>query len=155
MNMPNVNESISLVELRGRLVEDHDRLRELIVAVRMAGAEVLDDRARVEPLVAAVEKLHRAFVEHNRVEEWFLVPILKKIDAWGPQRLEQMIVEHHREHAAMITAFTTGPAPDAHTLARDMLALVDHLTAHMDEEERTFLSRDLLRDDCISLGATS
>jgi hypothetical protein len=127
------------------LLAEHDRLRRLLtdtaeVAVRVLAKERSLDH--FEDLLAAVRS---AFAEHNASEETLLEPILRLDLAWGPPRIARMLEEHGAEH----TSFRAALERPALELAGEMSELVELIEAHMEAEERTFLSPGVLRDDLV------
>lgn len=124
------------IEARTTLLGQHDDLRRLLGRVRAAAAA---EPAALPDLLAA---LRTAFADHNTAEERLLEPILRLDYAWGPPRVARMVEEHAGEHAAMrelIDPELADPVAVVH--------LVEQIEAHMDAEERTFLSLGVLRED--------
>jgi iron-sulfur cluster repair protein YtfE (RIC family) len=143
-------------EIRRTLLDEHARLRRLLdeledLAQREAQGEELGRRV---PALAG--QLARAVEAHNAAEEQVLEPLLRTVDAWGTQRIEDMLVEHVKEHAEIVAALdAAGRAATHPEFARAFPRLAESLRAHMDREERTFLARDLLRDDLVNVDSTS
>ncbi|MCA9676486.1 MAG: hemerythrin domain-containing protein [Kofleriaceae bacterium] len=124
------------------VLAQHARLRTLL-----ASAEAVAGRYRAGDPVGAqlhrlLEDVRRAFAEHNRTEEELLGPILREDFAWGEPRVRRMMEEHAGEHALLRQVL----AADDDTVARQLPDLVEEILAHMDAEERTFLSPTVLRD---------
>jgi len=123
---------------------------------QIAHCEQLADRLDAgldEPtiLLEAIAQLRRAFDVHNQFEEQLLHPLLLDSDWTGAVRVARMVEDHVEEHRAIHReiAASTAPAsatsPHATTAAlRDTLA---SLRAHLESEERGFLSKKVLRDD--------
>ena len=85
---------------------------------------------------------------HQILQEQVEGTLLRLTDAWGPERVKRMHEEHVDEHL-VIWGLLTGPE----VLARfDDIA--EELEAHMQAEERTFLSPKVLKDDLITRGPT-
>ncbi len=103
---------------------------------------VEQEPARASELVTAVARLRWAVTSHNRLEEQLLAPVLHDVDAFGAQRVAQMMHAHREEHAQI------GHRLDTPTLVslRETLHL---LTEHLQHEEETFLSSRVLRDDLV------
>lgn len=139
-------------EIRRALLEEHARLRVLLdeledLAARAAQGEELGRRV---PALAG--QLARAVEAHNAAEERVLEPLLRSVDAWGALRIDDMLVEHLREHAEIVAALdAAGRGASSVELARTFPRLAAEMRAHMDREERTFLARDLLRDDIVNV----
>ncbi len=138
-------------EARNLLIEQHNWLRRLLVAVERVTALYLVGSATETDVDVALDELRRAFSRHNESEEALLEPMLSATDAWGPQRIARMVEEHVGEHAAFRQALS---APVADLVPR-LAELAEELEAHMLAEERTFLSPQVLRDDLVTLGSCS
>jgi hypothetical protein len=127
---------------RARLLEQHERLRDLLgAALALAGRHLSGDAVAVE-LSATLAELRAAFVAHNELETSLLEPMLLATGTWGPARLERMLEEHAGEHVAF-TSFLTRPLDE---VAPGMVDFVEEIEAHMAAEERTFLSAAVARE---------
>jgi hypothetical protein len=91
-----------------------------------------------------VARLRLAFDAHNRFEEQLLRPALLAADAFGEVRVERMLEEHVVEHREMRARLGSGATADL----REVIAT---LRAHLDAEERYFLSAKVLRDDLVTI----
>jgi hypothetical protein len=121
---------------RDRLLEQHERLRELLGgALSLAGRYLAGDPV-APALSATLTDLRAAFAAHNDLEASLLEPLLLATGSWGPARLVRMLEEHAGEHAAL-TAFLARPIDE---VAPGMADFVEEIEAHMAAEERTFLS---------------
>ena len=143
-------------EIRHALLEEHARIRRFLdeleeLAQRQASGEELGRR-----IPALAGQLARVVEAHNGAEEQVLEPLLRTVDAWGPLRIDDMLVEHIREHAGIVTALEliARAGVDAE-VARTIPGLAGNMRAHMANEERTFLARELLRDDVITVQSSS
>jgi len=128
------------------LLTQHATLREMM-SVCEGLADAIDvgggDPAR---LAREVAKLRIAFAAHNEFEEQILRPVLLEADAFGEVRIERMVSEHVDEHRSMRARLENGsPATAA------LRETLHDLMAHLDAEERYFLSSKVLRDDLITL----
>ena len=138
-------------EARRRLLAQHDDLRSLInAALRLrdamnAGVPVADE------LFAKLGELRGAFAEHNALECQWLEPMLASGDAWSGARIARMLEEHGAEHHAF-SAFFGGSVVQ---MADGLADFAEDVEAHMAAEERTFLHRNVLRDDLVVDGATA
>ena len=127
-------------EARALILTQHDGLRALLgTAIRLARQHVAGEAIEDE-LEAVVSAIRVAFAEHNLFETSLLVPLLGGVDAWGSKRIERMISEHLEEHR-VIEAFLARPARD---VVPDLDDFVEEIGAHMEAEERTFLSPSAL-----------
>jgi hypothetical protein len=84
---------------------------------------------------------------HLAAEEELLEPILERLDAWGPVRLDLLRSDHAHQRAVLhaLADRKIGLREMAHR-ARSLVADV---LLDMDAEERDLLSQGLLRDDAI------
>ncbi len=89
-----------------------------------------------------IARLRIAFDAHNKFEEHLLRPILREVDAFGAVRVEQMVEDHTNEHRLMRERMSTG-------VTGELRAVLASLRAHLETEERYFLSSRVLRDDLI------
>jgi iron-sulfur cluster repair protein YtfE (RIC family) len=138
-------------ETRHLLLEQHGRLRRQMEQAMRLASRLLTGEDVVLELRAALAELRATFLEHNESEEALLEPVLSFTDAWAPQRIERMVREHKEEHAMMREDLTG----NEYDVARRLADVAEELEAHMQAEERTFLSPSVLRNDVITLGPTS
>jgi hemerythrin-like domain-containing protein len=130
--------------LLDRLLDCHDRIREMLSRARELGQRPSDDEDETR---AAAERIQRYFTRalsmHTKDEEESISPRLMKPAARGA--LERM--EHeHREHEKLVAALVAAckrvaDAPSRRSaLAPELLLAVDALEppmlAHLEEEER-------------------
>jgi hypothetical protein len=128
-------------EARARLLREHERLRSLLRDALAVSARLRAGEPVQTELQELLDRLRRAFAAHNRTEEAMLEPLLHADPAWGPARIRRMLEEHAGEHAALRAAFS-GTALE---VAARVPELAEDIDAHMDAEERTFLSPAVLR----------
>ena len=138
-------------EVRRALLVEHARIARLL-----AELEDLADRVRMGDdtggrFDTVAHQLRRMLVDHNQAEEAALEPLLRVVDSWGPVRVEEMLLEHRREHAELSMALTRPTGELADKIPR----VAADLRAHMAREERSFLSSEVLRDDIVTSGPTS
>jgi hypothetical protein len=143
-------------ERRQTLHAQHQQLRAVIAEVREAALEILgteatdcgDLRMRVSVLY---DDLHR----HLATEEALLEPVLERIDAWGPVRLDLLRAEHAHQRAVLsLLRSDRAAALPPLVLSRRVLGLLDDIMADMDAEDRDLLDPRVLRDDIIQLDAS-
>jgi len=98
--------------------------------------------------------LERELLSHLADEEKLLAPILERIDAWGPLRVDLLRAEHAHQRAVL--ALLTGEKawPSGTVVAGRTLGLCDDLLTDMEFEERELLNEKILRDDFILLDAS-
>ena len=141
-------------ERRKLLTAQHDRLRVLIGALRSAAGSVLaaediEALQLIGRLRRAVEELELQFYAHLASEEATLEPILSRIDAWGPIRLDLLRAEHGHQRAVLAAMRVAEGAP--YSIARRAASLAEDLLADIAAEERDLLAPELLRDDAVCL----
>lgn len=130
------------------LLAQHAKLRDMIERCEEL-ADDLDQRGG-DPsrLTREVARIRLAFDAHNRFEEQLLRPVLEATDSFGPVRVERMVREHVDEHRSMRTNLAGWTATSA------LRAVLDDLRAHLDTEERYFLTAKVLRDDLVVVEGT-
>ncbi|MEZ4364524.1 MAG: hemerythrin domain-containing protein [Kofleriaceae bacterium] len=126
------------------LLEQHAVIRSFIKRCQELLEREESGDLQVQELVQAVSKLRWAVESHNRVEEQLLTPVLQETDAFGEQRVAQMVAEHKEEHARIGERLES---PVADSLRRTLAELLEHLEA----EERYFLTSRVLRDDLVTV----
>jgi hypothetical protein len=104
------------------------------------------DAGRMGPiqLTREVARLRLAFDAHNRFEEQLLRPVLLGADSFGEIRVDHMVEAHVVEHRAIRTEL-------ASNATADLRGVIASLRAHLDAEERYFLSAKVLRDDPVTV----
>lgn len=123
-------------EARTTVLRQHSELRSLLDTAVTVARRHLGGTAGHAELEAIVLQVRNAFSEHNLFETALLRPFLREVDRWGEERIRRMIEEHVEEHRVM-EAFLARPATE---LAADLADFVEDMEAHMQAEERTFLS---------------
>jgi iron-sulfur cluster repair protein YtfE (RIC family) len=127
------------------LLAQHAKLREMMDRAEQLADELDGNDGDPSQLTREVARIRIAFDAHNTYEEQLLRPVLEEADAFAPVRIERMVAEHVAEHREMrknLAAWTVT------SILRDTLA---GLRAHLDAEERYFLSAKVLRDDVVSV----
>jgi len=132
----------------------HARLRKTIEAARATARRALAAGGSGGELQTAVILLERELLSHLADEEKLLAPILERIDAWGPLRVDLLRAEHAHQRAVL--ALLTGEKawPSGTVVAGRTLGLCDDLLTDMEFEERELLNEKILRDDFILLDAS-
>lgn len=95
-------------------------------------------------LTREVAKLRIAFAAHNEYEESLLRPVLLATDSFGAVRIEAMVAEHVDEHSAMRARLES-------PVTAELRDVIENLRAHLEAEERYFLTSRVLRDDIVTL----
>jgi hypothetical protein len=126
------------------LAAQHHALRGMMERCEQLADEL--DAGRMGPmqLTREVARLRLAFDAHNRFEEQLLRPALLATDAFGEVRVERMLEEHVGEHRAMRAQLGSNTT-------EDLRAVIASLRAHLEAEERYFLTSKVLRDDVVTV----
>ena len=132
----------------------HANLRKTIDVAKAAALKALGQRGGAGELQTAVGSLQRELLAHLADEEKLLSPLLPRLDAWGPLRLELLKAEHAHQRAVLtlLTGHDAWPAPAV--VAGRTLALCEDILTDMTFEERELLDEKVLRDDLILLDAS-
>lgn len=134
-------------QARAHLLSEHAELRAVLARAERIAADALAGSSASVQLRDILQICRDLFAAHNASEERLLGPILQQDPAWGQARIDRMMEEHRAEHAEMRAALT-GRDRDVAARVADLREIIE---AHMDAEERTFLSRSVLRDDVVSI----
>jgi iron-sulfur cluster repair protein YtfE (RIC family) len=143
-------------EVRRKILEDHDRLRESLSELEELARGCIGDGER-ELLVTLREKgerFHEILSRHIFWEDQYLAPALRNADAWGDERAK-LLEDEHREQRQLLADHLErlrDPTREGDQVARDILLLGDILRVDMDREESQTLDPNVLRDDVVSVG---
>jgi hypothetical protein len=129
--------------VRDLMLRQHARVRLLAGDFEAAAARLLARTAGPDELHEVLVELRASVREHNAAEEALLEPLLREMDAVGPQRAARMFQAHEAEHDTIEAALDG----DDHAVARRAPDIVEMLDAHMQAEERVFLNTAVLRDE--------
>lgn len=132
-----------LERLRRQILAEHVELRAAIAKVATAEAP-----AR---LALATSALCDLLEDHLAFEDERLEPVLRSIDAWGPERARRLRQEHVAQRARMAELRREVATAPALALAREVQPFLEALLADMAAEEREVLDPNLLRDDTVSV----
>jgi iron-sulfur cluster repair protein YtfE (RIC family) len=143
-------------ERRQTLHDQHQHLRAVIARVREAALEIVGaEESDSTSLRSLISELRDDMERHLATEEALLGPVLERIDAWGPVRLDLLRAEHAHQRAVLsVLRSDRAAAVPPLTLARRLLGLLDDIIADMDAEDRDLLDPRVLRDDLIQLDAS-
>lgn len=131
--------------VRAEIVAQHEKLRGL---ARQTLAEISGRSFDLGGLERRAREVHESFREHLLFEEKALVPVLWAVDAWGPERVQDLRREHGRQRQeldAVIHGLESGWSGEY--LASELARLTADLLRDMDEEEEGCLRASLLSDD--------
>lgn len=140
-----------LTEIRKELLDQHASLKRLAAKVRDLAEGPSGENARDE-LSGLLHELGDGIDAHNAREEHLLGEVLPTLDAWGPERTARMDNHHREEHREIAEQIRAAAGSSEFAAAMDTaLPAIEKLMAHMHEEEKEFLGKDLLRDDVINI----
>jgi hypothetical protein len=140
--------------VRDRVLDQHQGLREVLhqaldITTRglQPGGPGRDELARLAQDLRGRFRAHLAFEEHH------LVPVLANLDAWGPERVDDLLEEHGRQRAELDTLIDGAQGGwDGARLALTLRSLVTDLLLDMDQEEQGVLSASTLHDEMMVVG---
>ena len=126
------------IERRALLLLQHKQLRERIVEVGEAAANVLacsegELAGRASELTQAVMAFAEDMNLHLAAEEELLGPVLERLDAWGPVRLELLRSEHAHQRTLLHTLHTDRSL-EPREMARRVRSLVADVLVDMNAE---------------------
>ncbi|HVV51214.1 MAG TPA: hemerythrin domain-containing protein [Polyangia bacterium] len=141
---------------RRGILAQHVHLRDLLRrAQALAEARLDGDTSVPDAVVSAIGDVRAAMEVHLTFEEAVLVPLFRDDLPLGPERAERLIDEHLRQRA-MLAALHKEAChhPELPTLAAKLATMAAWLLADMDQEERSVLNPDTLRDDIVVVDQT-
>jgi len=135
----------------------HVRIRSLLERARAVAEAALDGNPPAPDAVASAIGDIRTIMEvHLAFEEKALLPILRDDPPLGPQRADRLLDEHSRQRETLATLHREACAfPDFPMLAAKLAFLTEWLLADMNEEERSLLVPEVVRDDVIVVDQSS
>lgn len=141
---------------RRGILWQHVRLRQLLErAQALAEARLDGDVAVPDAIASAIGDIRSVMEVHLSFEESVLLPLFRDDLPLGPERADRLVDEHHRQRAMLAGLHSEAcHHPEFPTLAAKLAALTSWLLADMDEEERSVLNPDTLRDDVVVIDQT-
>ena len=139
-------------EVRSRILQDHERLRLLLVEVEElvagvgAGGPATALRARTRVLLTALEA-------HLALEDEILCPAIHAADAWGPVRAARLKEGHVEQRAQLTRLSSLEPSVGDEEVCEAVRGLARDLRDDMHREEAELLDPDLLRDDVVAINS--
>jgi hypothetical protein len=142
---------------RRGILAQHERIRQLIEDARAVAEAALDGVAPAFAAVASAVGDIRATIDvHLAFEESVLLPLLRDDLPLGPQRAQRLLDDHAHQRATLATLHDEARAhPLLPTLAAKLAFLASWLLADMEEEERSLLVPDVVRDDAVVVDQSS
>jgi acetoin utilization protein AcuB len=143
-------------EVRERVLDEHEVLRQMLDRVADLAVQVLDDEDALEGssgLRWNARELYQTLLRHIDLEDALLAPVLRAAnDEVGQQRAAALEAEHRAQRVqlrSMLSTLDDGLVADAH-LARSIQALVPFVRKDMQHEERELLDGLLVDDPDVS-----
>ncbi len=140
-------------EIRERILAERRGMNDLLDEAKWIASGVLENRESYRALHSIAIRLEEALSDLFHEEEEILEPALRDIDAWGEVRASRLEEHHHFQRMAVhqsCAEVLEGRLP-ARRAAEELLELLDAVNDGLARSERTFLGRDLLRDDLVSI----
>jgi Hemerythrin HHE cation binding domain len=129
-----------------RVREQHVELRQLLMSgLDHVRAALAGQQSAHMPLRLLVGVTYQVFVEHLSEEEALVFPILEDDLPVGPRRAE-LLREEHAKQLGELTALCM-LREDDDELANRFSRLANSLLEDMEDEERSLLIPEVLRDD--------
>ncbi len=146
-------------QVRSVILAEHSHLRGLLDLTQQAAQRVLSGGGFGDDAVRAVREraqhLRTALFAHLELENRVLVPAIREVPAFGPNRAE-LVLREHAEQTRLVNSVLT-MLDDRHhppaALAAEVQRLVENLRRDMDNEEEALLNEFLLRDEMIPVDA--
>jgi len=140
-------------EVRRRVLEDHERIRQLLDEVEGLTRRFESGEQDAGP--ALVEKgllLHETFCRHLDLEDDILARALREADAWGEERAARLAREHReqRELLSYLMSRLRDESRPTVLVARELKNFAELMREDMEQEESEALSDEVLRDDVIT-----
>jgi iron-sulfur cluster repair protein YtfE (RIC family) len=142
---------------RRGILWQHQRLRTLLERARALAESRLDGEPSTPDAVAsAIGDIHSVMEVHLRFEETVLLPLLRDDLPIGPERADRLVDEHRQQRLMLAALHKEASAhPELPLLAGKLAVLASWLLADMDEEERSLLNPDTVRDDIVVVDQSS
>jgi iron-sulfur cluster repair protein YtfE (RIC family) len=139
-------------DVRARVLAEHLWLSEKLTRLEKSALKVISGRAaETGRLRERCKNLCESLWFHLATEDEILVPLLRELDAWGEVRVERVQNDHQAQRTEIAELKKQADAADPVTLAEDVLTFAKALRADMAHEEQVSLSRELLRDDTVTV----
>ena len=135
-----------LQEIRARVIEEHQKLREIIEELESLNKRFdCDEDVGAEILEVGVG-LYEVFAAHLALEDSLLAPALAEIRDEGPMLAERLVHEH-REQREMLTYLLRRLEEQGRPTAlvsNELRSFCEYLQRDMKHEEASILDADLL-----------
>lgn len=147
------NHRVDAATARRTILVQHQRIRVLLAHAQQVAERSLDQEPQPADAVAsAIGDIHATLDVHLRFEERVLIEILEDDLPLGPKRAERLREEHAKQRATLAHLHDEAKAgPQVPMLAAKLAFLTSWLLDDMEEEERTLLTPEVVRDDLIAV----
>ncbi len=147
------NHRMDASSARRVILIQHQRIRALLAHARDVAEHALDQEGQPSDSVAsAIGDIHATFEVHLRFEEKVLTDIFNDDLPLGPERAVRLRDEHTRQRATLAGIHAEAMAgPHVPLLAAKLAFLVSWLLDDMEEEERSLLTPNVVRDDLVAV----
>jgi hypothetical protein len=138
---------------RRSILMQHQRIRVLLAHAREVAERALDQEEQPQDAVAsAIGDIHTTLDVHLRYEEKVLIDILNDDLPLGPPRAQRLREEHKKQRATLAAIHAEAKVgPLVPMLAAKLAFLASWLLDDMEEEERSLLTPDVVRDGIVSV----
>jgi hypothetical protein len=142
--------------VRGQVLAQHEQLRALLFEALEQTGRCLQGQRELARLALLVLQIRRRFRAHLAFEERKLFPILAQGDAWGPERVAELTLEHFRQRSQLDTlAQGMREGWEVQHVALALRSLATDLLLDMAEEERACVNEQLLGDEIVRVATAS
>jgi hypothetical protein len=142
--------------VRGQVLAQHEQLRALLFEALEQTSRGLQGQRELARLALLVLQIRRRFRAHLAFEERKLFPILAQVDAWGPERVAELTLEHFRQRSQLDTlAQGMREGWGVQHVAVALRSLATDLLLDMAEEERACVNEQLLGDEIVRVATAS
>ena len=151
------NHHLDAATVRRSILVQHERIRTLLARAHEVAERALDQEPQpVDAVASAIGDIHATLEIHLRFEEKVLVEILNDDLPLGPLRVERLRDEHARQRTTLASLHDEAKAgPQVPMLAAKLAFLTTWLLDDMNEEERSLLTPDVVRDDIVTVDQDS
>jgi len=138
---------------RRGILAQHERIREMLERARTVADKALDEAPLPPDAVAsAIGDIRATLDVHLRFEEKVLCEILEDDLPLGPERAARLREDHEKQRATLASLHDEArAAPGRPILAAKLAFLASWLLDDMEEEERSLLTPDVVRDDLVAI----
>lgn len=134
--------------VRNSILEQHEALRSsLRHLMDETTSSLTSSSASKDRLTTPTRELVGRFRKHLAFEELHLVPVLRRDECWGPERVSALLAEHERQRAELDTLMDGVEGDwDVYRIAFVLRSVITDLLIDMEAEERGVLESDGLTD---------